>query len=146
MLRLAIIALAGAAAVYAQAVFEGGAWFGEEDLEGRPKTVKIEREKLGDASILQPEEEWEYSANGNPLAHRQFAGGKLVANHAIITLYADRRAIKQNAAAVNTPLRPGLPALCSRKNIAMLRGATGHTPISRIWPLAPPARNTSGMR
>ncbi len=80
MLRLAIIALAGAAAVYAQAMFEGGSWFGEEDLKGRPKTVKIEREKLGDASILQPEEEWEYSGNGNPLAHRQFADGKLVAN------------------------------------------------------------------
>lgn len=80
MVRLALIALTGVAAVYAQDMFEGASWFGEEDLKGRLKIVKVEREKLGGQPIVQPEEEWEYSNNGKPLAHRRFSDGKLVAN------------------------------------------------------------------
>src|SRR5260370_26067984 len=68
------------AALHGQAMLEGASGFGEEKLKGRPRTIKVEREKLGDKPLLLPEEQSEYREDGKLSSQRRFADGKLVAN------------------------------------------------------------------
>ena len=64
-------------AIHGQSMFEGASGFGEEKLEGRPRTIKVEREKLGDK--LLPEEQSEYREDGKLSSQQRFVDGKLVA-------------------------------------------------------------------
>ena len=61
-------------------MFEGASGFGDETLKGRPKIIKVEREKLGDKPLLQPEEQSTYREDGKLSSHQRFVDGKLVAN------------------------------------------------------------------
>ncbi len=70
----------GIAALHGQSMFEGASGFGDEKLKGRPRTVKVEREKLGDKPLLLPEEQFAYLEDGKLSAHQRFVDGKLVAN------------------------------------------------------------------
>src|SRR5882762_9653450 len=74
LIAFAVVALHG------QPMFEGASGFGEEELKGRPKMVRVEREKLGDKPLLMPEEQSEYREDGKLSSHKRFVDGKLVAN------------------------------------------------------------------
>jgi hypothetical protein len=63
-----------------QPMFEGASGFGEETLKGRPKIIKVERENLGDKSLLQPEEQSTYRQDGKLSSQQRYVDGKLVAN------------------------------------------------------------------
>jgi hypothetical protein len=67
------------AMVHAQAMFEGALPFGEEDLRGKPKLVRVERETLGEKPLRVPEEESAYRKDGKLAILKRFAEGKLVA-------------------------------------------------------------------
>ena len=81
-LRIFLIALA-VSALHGQAMFEGASGLGEEELKGRPKMVRVEREKLGETPVLLPEEESVYREDGKLSSHKRFADGKLVANEVL---------------------------------------------------------------
>src|SRR5712692_2298288 len=70
----------GVTALHGQAMFEGASGFGEEKLKGRPKTIRVERERLGDKPSLQPEEQSEYREDGKLSSQQRFVDGKLIAN------------------------------------------------------------------
>jgi hypothetical protein len=74
LIAFAVVALHG------QPMFEGASGLGEEELKGRPKTIKVEREKLGDKPLLLPEEESAYREDRKLSSHQRFTDGKLVAN------------------------------------------------------------------
>jgi YD repeat-containing protein len=78
-LQICLIASA-VAALHGQPMFEGASGFGGEELKGRPKTVRVEREKLGDKPLLLPDEQSEYRKDGKLSSHKRFVDGKLVAN------------------------------------------------------------------
>jgi len=59
--------VAAVSALHGQPLFEGASGFGDEELRGKPKLVRVEREKL-DAELLRlPEEECAYRATQQPL-------------------------------------------------------------------------------
>lgn len=64
--------------LHGQPMFEGASGFGDEELNGRPRVVKVEREKLGDTPVLLPEEESLYREDGKLASHKRFSNGKLV--------------------------------------------------------------------
>lgn len=68
------------AALHGQPMFEGASGFGDETLKGRPKIIKVEREKLGDKPLLLPEEQFTYREDGKLSSHQRFVDGRLVAN------------------------------------------------------------------
>ncbi len=70
----------GVAALHGQPMFEGASGFGDEELKGRPRMVRVEREKLGDKPLLLPEEESAYREDGKLSQHKRFVDGRLVAN------------------------------------------------------------------
>jgi hypothetical protein len=78
-LQFCLIAFA-VAALHGQSMFEGASGFGEEKLKGRPKAIKVEREKLSDKPLLLPEEQSEYREDGKLSSQRRFVDGKLAAN------------------------------------------------------------------
>src|SRR5260370_22603552 len=66
-------------ALHGQAMFEGASGFGDEKLKGRPRTIKVEREKLDDKPLLLPEEQSAYREDGKLSSQQRFVDGKLVA-------------------------------------------------------------------
>jgi hypothetical protein len=72
--------VAGVPAVHGQPMFEGATGFGGEELKGKPKLVKVEREKLDAESVRLPEEECTYRADGQLSSRKRFLDGKLIAN------------------------------------------------------------------
>jgi hypothetical protein len=68
-----------AAALHAQAMFEGALYFGGEELRGKPKLVRVERETLGEKPSRAPEEESEFREDGQLRSVKRFAEGKLTA-------------------------------------------------------------------
>src|SRR5258708_37061805 len=68
------------AALHGQPMFEGASGFGEEVLKGRPRTIRVEREKLEDKPALLTEEQSAYREDGKLSSHQRFVDGKLVAN------------------------------------------------------------------
>jgi hypothetical protein len=74
VIALAVSALSG------QALFEGAAWFGEEQLKGKPRLVTVEREKLGENPFRLPEEESAYREDGKLSFCKRLVDGKLVTN------------------------------------------------------------------
>src|SRR5215831_12133817 len=67
-------------ALHGQPLCEGASAFGDEELKGRPRMVKVEREKLGDTPLLLLEEESAYREDGKLSSHKRFVDGKLVTN------------------------------------------------------------------
>ena len=59
-------------------MFEGASGFGDEQLKGTPKMVTVEREKLGDQPLLQPEEQSTYREDGKLSSRKRYVDGKLV--------------------------------------------------------------------
>src|SRR5260370_42414398 len=80
--RCLLFCMIGAAlpAVHGQPMFEGASSFGDEELRGKPKLVRVEREKLDAESVRLPEEECAYRADGQLSSRKRFLNGKLVAN------------------------------------------------------------------
>src|SRR5258708_14679861 len=72
--------VAAVPAVQGQPMFEGATGFGDEEIKGKPKVVRVEREKLDAESVRLPEEECTYRADGQLLSRKRFLNGKLVAN------------------------------------------------------------------
>src|SRR5258708_7077727 len=72
--------VAAVPAVQGQPMFEGATGFGDEELKGKPKLVRVEREKLDAESVRLPEEECAYRADGQLSSRKRFLNGKLVAN------------------------------------------------------------------
>src|SRR5260370_10758633 len=72
--------VAAVPALHAQPMFEGASSFGDEELRGKPKLVRVEREKLDAESLRLPEEECAYRADGQMSSRKRFVNGKLVAN------------------------------------------------------------------
>ena len=64
-------------------MFEGASGFGDEELKGNPKLVKVEREKLDAEFLRLPEEECAYRADGRLSSRKRFLNGKLVANETL---------------------------------------------------------------
>ena len=60
---------------YSQVMFEGASGFGGEGLNGKPKSVTLERETLPQATIL-IEEESVYREDGKLSTHKRFSAGK----------------------------------------------------------------------
>jgi hypothetical protein len=71
--------LAAVPAVHGQPMFEGASSFGDEELKGKPKLVKVEREKLDAESLRLPEEERAYRADGQLSSRQRFHDGKPLA-------------------------------------------------------------------
>src|SRR5260370_27726901 len=72
--------VAAVPALHGQPMFEGSSGFGDEELRGEPKLVRIEREKLDAEFLLLPEEECAYRADGQLSSRKRFFNGRLVAN------------------------------------------------------------------
>jgi len=71
--------VAAVPAVHGQPMFEGASGFGDEELKGKPKLVRVEREKLDPESLRLPEEECAYRADGRLSSRKRFLNGKLLA-------------------------------------------------------------------
>src|SRR5216683_1315743 len=71
--------VAAVPAVHGQPMFEGASGFGDEELKGKPKLVRVEREKLDPESLRLPEEECAYRADGQLSSRKRFLDGKLLA-------------------------------------------------------------------
>src|ERR1700736_910353 len=74
------VLVAAVPAVHGQPMFEGGSGLGDEELKGKPRLVKVEREKLDAESVRVPEEESSYRADGQLSSRKRFLDGKLIAN------------------------------------------------------------------
>jgi hypothetical protein len=72
--------VAAVSALHGQPMFEGASGFGDEELRGKPKLVRVEREKLDAEFLRLPEEECAYRADGQLSSRKRFVNGKLVAN------------------------------------------------------------------
>ena len=72
--------VAAVSALHGQPLFEGASGFGDEELRGKPKLVRVEREKLDAEFLRLPEEECAYRADGQLSSRKRFLNGKLVAN------------------------------------------------------------------
>ena len=72
--------VAAVPALHGQPMFEGASSFDDEELRGKPKLVRVEREKL-DAELLRlPEEESAYRPDGQLSSRKRFLNGRLIAN------------------------------------------------------------------
>jgi len=72
--------VAAVSALHGQPMFEGASGFGDEELRGKPKLVRVEREKLDAEFLRLPEEECAYRADGRLSSRKRFLNGKLLAN------------------------------------------------------------------
>ncbi len=68
----------------AQPMFEGSSWFGDQELKGKPKFVRLERESLsGDKPDRVPEEESGYREDGKIASQKRYSEGKLIADEVL---------------------------------------------------------------
>jgi hypothetical protein len=86
MLNRPILLIAFAvSAIQAQPMFEGATGLGADELHGKPKLVRVEREKVepekpGNKPVFLPEEEAIYRDDGQLSSHKRYSEGKLVLN------------------------------------------------------------------